>query len=556
MNDLDDALVSRAEIARLAGVRRPAVSNWERRHPETFPRPASIGDDGTELFRAAEVVNWLDHRTIPANARESGEPTGATYGDRFRARLEGGTTAVPQAPVSAPDTLVRGMAEMLARHGGTASPEYVEMPLALLCLRGSRPDVWESLKSVATETRYPSPAELYRRITSGLPVRLSPTAAQVWRENGQTLVEVIRLIDTHGTGERDECVTAFDHLVARFVGAGPARAAGEFLTPPSVTRTAAKLLASSVDAAEVHDPFCRTGEMLAAVDDAQAASGRKRPPKVSGAGTPDFPLRLARLNLSLRGHDPAELAQGATAPSELPTLPRRKVDLLVTNPPFNVRLLDTARHTAHWRYGPPPSHSANFDWLQYAVNSLSPEGRACVVMAPNASFSNNSREKAIRAAMVEDGAVECMVELPPGLFSSTGIAVTLWLLRAPTGKCEEVLFITARAMGAMVTRSVRALSDHETDSIAHEYHAWRNHGGTVDSYRGDLDISRAVSLDELRANDHDLTPSRYVSPGPGAGGPPARGAHLDDLLGRLVRLHEKAARIDASVESMLRRHGG
>ncbi|GAA2427856.1 N-6 DNA methylase [Streptomyces macrosporus] len=554
MNDLGDRFVSRAEIARLAGVRRPAVSNWERRHPDTFPRPASAGEDGTELFRAAEVVDWLDHRAIPANARENGEPAGTTYGDRFRAGLQGGAEAAPKTPAPAPDTLVRGVEQALAQHGGTVSPEHVEMLLALLCLRGSRPEAWRALSSAAAGTTPPEPTELCRRITSDLPVRLSPTTLQTWQEGGRSLVEAIRLIDTHGTGERSECVAAFDHLIEWAARTGPARTAGEFFTPPSITRTVTRLLAPSVDAAEVHDPFCRTGEMLAAIVDTRGVSGRTRPLRVSGAGTPDFSLRLARLGMDLRGYDPADLVQGASTPSEYTAPLRRKVDLLVTNPPFNTRVPESPRNTGHWRYGPPPPHRANFDWLQYAVDSLSADGRACVVMAAGATFSNSSRERQIRSAMVTDGAVECVVELPPGLFFPTGIAVTLWLLRAPTGSCEEVLFITARAMGTMATRAVRSLSEQESDAIAHEYHAWRDSGGTGGAYRGSPGFSRAVGLDEIRANDYALTPSRYVSPVPETDSAPARKDSLGRLSAKLVRLHEEAARIDAFVESILRRH--
>ncbi|MEV6983395.1 N-6 DNA methylase [Sphaerisporangium sp. NPDC051017] len=56
-----DSLVSAAEIARLAGVTRAAVSNWRKRHAD-FPTPAG-GGAGTALFALPEVHAWLDrHR--------------------------------------------------------------------------------------------------------------------------------------------------------------------------------------------------------------------------------------------------------------------------------------------------------------------------------------------------------------------------------------------------------------------------------------------------------------------------------------------------------------
>ncbi|WP_436760833.1 hypothetical protein [Streptosporangium sp. V21-05] len=80
VTDRPDGYVSRSDIARLAEVRRPAVTNWERRHRD-FPSPVSIGDE--ELFEASAVGAWLDRRMIASNALMVGEPIGSTYGIRF-----------------------------------------------------------------------------------------------------------------------------------------------------------------------------------------------------------------------------------------------------------------------------------------------------------------------------------------------------------------------------------------------------------------------------------------------------------------------------------------
>ncbi|MET8329721.1 N-6 DNA methylase [Streptomyces sp. NPDC005181] len=52
-----DPLISGAEIARLAGVTRAAVSNWRRRYDD-FPQPAG-GGTNSPLFDLAEVRAWL-----------------------------------------------------------------------------------------------------------------------------------------------------------------------------------------------------------------------------------------------------------------------------------------------------------------------------------------------------------------------------------------------------------------------------------------------------------------------------------------------------------------
>src|SRR5690606_34514943 len=51
------ALISMPEIAELAGVRRPVVTNWRRRHHD-FPAPVDK-HHSTLLFDADQVVDWL-----------------------------------------------------------------------------------------------------------------------------------------------------------------------------------------------------------------------------------------------------------------------------------------------------------------------------------------------------------------------------------------------------------------------------------------------------------------------------------------------------------------
>ena len=57
MSDEEDAELTAAAIARLAGVGRAAVSNWRRRYPQ-FPKPVG-GSESSPTFSRAEVEAWL-----------------------------------------------------------------------------------------------------------------------------------------------------------------------------------------------------------------------------------------------------------------------------------------------------------------------------------------------------------------------------------------------------------------------------------------------------------------------------------------------------------------
>src|SRR4051812_5212026 len=84
MLDPADASVSvtLAEIARIAGVGRAAVSNWRRRH-DSFPSPVG-GTDTSPQFALSEVEAWLrkQGKATEVGSRELLWPEFEALGDR------------------------------------------------------------------------------------------------------------------------------------------------------------------------------------------------------------------------------------------------------------------------------------------------------------------------------------------------------------------------------------------------------------------------------------------------------------------------------------------
>ena len=187
-----------------------------------------------------------------------------------------------------------------------------------------------------------------------------------------------------------------------------------------------------------------------------------------------------------------------------------RFDVVLTNPPFNLSGWNHYLHVAEhqWRYGEPPARNGNYAWLQLAVSGLAEDGRAAVAMTNHAALSENPRERAIRAAMVEDGVVGCVLAMPSQLFRSTGISVTVWLLTPPR-KRKNVLFIDATAKGAMLDRVQRTLADEDINQIVAAYDDWRARGDAP-GYAGIDGLSASVPLAEIKAGGYLLNPRSYV----------------------------------------------
>ena len=214
-----------------------------------------------------------------------------------------------------------------------------------------------------------------------------------------------------------------------------------------------------------------------------------------GQESVDTTLRLGKMNLLLHGLDGDIRLGNSLLDDKFSDL---RADFVIANPPFNMdgwgadrvppndrRLQIGSRRTL------PTEGNANYFWMVHFLFHVKDGGTAGYVMANGAMTTNLKEERETRAALVEEGFVDCIVQLPDKLFFGTGIPACLWFLgrnrdgRGPYRKrIGEVLFIDPREKGAMVTRRQRVLTDDEIAEIAAAYHHYREVEGDRQNVAG------------------------------------------------------------------------
>ena len=348
---------------------------------------------------------------------------------------------------------------------------------------------------------------------------------------------------------RDLLGRVYEYFLGKFAAA-EGKLGGEFYTPRSVVRVLVEMLEPY--SGRVYDPCCGSGGMFVQSEKfVEAHGGERTDVSIFGQESNPTTWRLAHMNLAIHGIE-ANLGPTPADTFLRDQHPDLKADFILANPPFNVSDWSgpLLRGDKRWAHGDPPPGNANYAWIQHFLHHLAAPnghggGTAGFVMANGSLSSNTGGEGEIRRRIVEADLVDCIVALPAQLFFTTGIPVCCWFLtRDKTGRnlkrggrnrAGETLFIDARKLGTLQTRTLRTLGGADegeclpgtTDPlpasdigrIVYAYRQWRGepapawwdaaaHGEWA--FRSQPGFCQPATIADIAKHGHVLTPGRYV----------------------------------------------
>ena len=333
-----------------------------------------------------------------------------------------------------------------------------------------------------------------------------------------SLGELIDLVSNIALGDtKSRSADVLGHVFEYFLGEfalAEGKKGGQFYTPRSVVELLVEMLEPYHG--RVFDPCCGSGGMFVQSEKfVTQHQGKINDISIYGQESNQTTWRLCKMNLAIRGIDSSQVKWNNEGSFLNDAHKDLKSDFIIANPPFNVSDWggDLLRKDGRWQFGVPPTGNANFAWIQHFIYHLNPSGQAGVVLAKGALTSKTSGEGDIRKSLVEEGLIDCIVNLPAKLFLNTQIPAALWFLsrNRKNGKFRdrsgEILFIDARNLGHLINRRTRELSDDDIRQITDTYHNWRNPGGQYEDVPG---FCASVSVDRVKELDYVLTPGRYV----------------------------------------------
>jgi transposase-like protein len=484
--------VSASDIARIAGVRPSAVSNWRRRHGD-FPGPIA-GTEKSPRFRLADVEEWL---------RAQGKAPEIPALERLWQTFESahGTMSLTEALAMAGILLYH-----LGRHPQGPMPSHTgRADIMRLMERAPQSLVFGDGGSSQGASGNNSVAGGLLSLISHLP-RLEAGTAET------AMLEAV----ASAAAEADPA-EVFDYLCDRVLDPGPR--AGLAVTPPGLAGLMLDL--APPGARRILDPSCGSGTIL-------LAAARRGYDRVEGQEA-DAPLAVvAALRVAFSGGASFDVHGGDSLRDDAYT--GGTADAVVCNPPFadrNWGAEDAAGDLGRWEYGVPPRLESELAWVQHALWHARPGGTVVVLMPPAAAARPSGRR--IRSRLLQAGAFRAVISLPPRLAAHYALALQVWVLTKPAKEHSPrpVLMIDASGFAASgQSRAGARPSDtvptwDEVRTLIQR--AWAtfssdnsglpdNAGGTGDGSIGsDLgSVAAPVPVGDLLGEDVDITPARHL----------------------------------------------
>ena len=335
------------------------------------------------------------------------------------------------------------------------------------------------------------------------------------RENAEILRQLVELFSSKTLYDvsPDVLGDAYEWVLHYFA---PQKAKeGEVYTPREVIKLLVEIL-DPKPGERVYDPCCGSGGMLIiSYKHVEENDGKEDAERLFlfGQEANSKTLALAKMNAFIHGIRNINLVLGDTLlyPKFKEKERFMKFDVVLANPPWNQDGYpeEVLKKGEFWRerfrYGFPPKQSADWAWIQHMIASTKDDGRIGIVI-DNGCLFRGGKEKAIRAGIVNDDLLECVILLPEKLFYNTGAPGVILIFnknKSPERK-GKILFINASEEYEPhpEVRKLNRLGGKNIEKIVKAYREFKDVEG----------FCRVVSLKEVKENDYNLNVTLYVLP--------------------------------------------
>ncbi len=314
--------------------------------------------------------------------------------------------------------------------------------------------------------------------------------------------------------EPDFLGRAYEYLLRKFAE-GQGQSAGEFFTPREVGFIMARIM-QPFGGETAHDYACGSFGLLIKLQLTLKKTNplNKTPLHLSGQELTGPSFAIACMNKIIHDME-GEVKRGNSmeSPKFRDSSGRlKKFDIILANPMWNQvfssAVYENDPYDRFESQGGITSGKADWAWLQHTLACLKEKtGRAGVVLDTGAvtrgsGSQHEDKEKKIRKWFVDNDLIEGVLLLPENLFYNTSSAgIIIFLNKNKMEKRKNKIILLNASQEFYKGKPKNHISEESIDKISNAFIK----GEDVDRFL------KVITTEEVKRNDYNLSPSRYIS---------------------------------------------
>ncbi|MBO7607155.1 MAG: SAM-dependent DNA methyltransferase [Paludibacteraceae bacterium] len=328
-------------------------------------------------------------------------------------------------------------------------------------------------------------------------------------QSPRTLVKIVEGIDHLDMNNRDTMGDVYEYVLGKMAASGNN---GQFRTPRHIIRMMVDIMQPSLKDT-ICDPAMGSAGFI--VESAKYVQSHYKSELLKkenamhykngmlhGFDTDATMLRIGAMNLMLHGVDNPDIQYQDSLSTDNTDTDR--YTLCLANPPFTGSLDNEA--VSKSLLAITKTKKTELLFLALFVRMLQIGGRCASIVPDGVLFGNSSGHKSIRKELIDNQRLQAVISMPSGVFKPyAGVSTAILVFtKTNAGGTDKVWFYDMKADGFSLDDKRTPIAENDIPDVIARFHNL-----AAEESRTRKEQSFLVPVDEIRANDYDLSINKY-----------------------------------------------
>ncbi len=327
--------------------------------------------------------------------------------------------------------------------------------------------------------------------------------------NARTLVKIVEGVDKLDMNNRDTMGDVYEYILSKMAATGNN---GQFRTPRHIIRMMVELMQPTLKDT-ICDPAMGSAGFI--VESAKYITEHYKQELLKkenadhyknrmlhGFDTDQTMLRIGAMNLMLHGVDNPDIEYKDSLSTD--NTDTGRYTLCLANPPFAGSIDKEAISKSLLAIT--NTKKTELLFVSLFTRMLAVGGRCASIVPDGVLFGNSTGHKAVRKELIDNQRLQAVISMPSGVFQPySGVSTAILIFtKTDAGGTDNVWFYDMRADGFSLDQKRDPVPQNDIPDVISRFRNLQ-----AEAHRSRKEQSFLVPVDEIRANDYDLSINKY-----------------------------------------------